>query len=164
MGSRVKEIINRIGKDLKEFLWAGVVFLIYYLIVHSLYDAFCPLLVTTGIPCAGCGLTRAALYLLQGQLARAAYINPSIFLIIIFLLYCGYFRYIKGSKIKGFSIGLAMLVVSMLVIYFCRMYLYFPERVPYVYHRNNVLAGEIPGYSDWISRTLNQIQTWRGSM
>lgn len=164
MGSRVKEIISRIGKDLKEFLWAGVVFVVYYLIVHSLYDAFCPLLVTTGIPCAGCGLTRAALYLLQGQVKRAAFINPAIFLIIIFLLYCGYFRYIKGSKIKGFSVGLVILVGCMLIIYVYRMYLYFPERVPYVYHSNNVLAGKIPGYSDRINRMLNQIQTWRGSM
>lgn len=160
----MKEIINRIWKDMKEFVWAGVVFVVYYLIVHSIYDAFCPMLVITGIPCAGCGLTRAALYLLQGQVSRAAFINPSIFLIIIFLLYCGYFRYIRGSRIKGLHAGVAILVIGMLAIYACRMYLYFPERVPYVYHSNNVLAGKVPGYSDWISRIISQIRTWRSSM
>lgn len=46
---------------------AGAVFLVYYQIVHSVFDAFCPMLVLTGIPCAGCGLTRAALYLLRGK-------------------------------------------------------------------------------------------------
>lgn len=153
MNSKGKEIINRIGKDLKAFRWTGAVFAAYYFIMHSLCGAFCPLLVITGIPCAGCGLTRASLFLLQGQAARAAYINPSIFLIIIFLLYCGYFRYVRGRKIKGFSLGLAILVLSMLVIYFVRMYLYFPERAPYVYHSNNVFARVIPGYSDWISRS-----------
>lgn len=160
----MKEIINRIWKDMKEFVWAGVVFVVYYLIVHSIYDAFCPMLVITGIPCAGCGLTRAALYLLQGQVSRAAFINPSIFLIIIFLLYCGYFRYIKGSRIKGFYAGFAILVIGMLAIYACRMYLYFPERVPYVYHSNNVLAGKIPGYREWINQLISQIRTWRSSM
>lgn len=160
----MNEIINRIRKDLKEFVWAGIVFVVYYLIVHTIYDAFCPLLVVTGIPCAGCGLTRAALYLLQGRLPQAAYINPSIFLIILFLLYCGYFRYIKGSKIKGFHVVLAILIICMLGIYICRMYLYFPERVPYVYHSNNVLAGKIPGYSDWINQIIDRMRIWRSSV
>ncbi len=138
--------------------------MVYYLIVHSLYDAFCPLLVVTGLPCAGCGLTRAVLYLLQGQIKRAAYINPSVFLLLIFALYCVYFRYIKGSRIKGFRAGFAMLVTGMLVIYLYRMCLYFPERVPCVYHSNNVFAGKIPGYQEWIGRMINQIRIWRRSI
>lgn len=104
-GNRGKIIINRILRDVKETFGAGVAFLIYYLIIHSIFNAFCPFLVTTGLPCPGCGLTRAALYLLQGQPGRAAHINPSIFLLLGFAMYCGYFRYIKGSPVRGIKGG-----------------------------------------------------------
>lgn len=158
MESRIREIINRIWNDLKGFAWVGVAFAVYYLIVHFFCGAFCPLLVLTGIPCAGCGLTRATLYLLQGQISRAAFMNPSIFLIIIFLLYCGCFRYIRGTRIKGFYAGLAILIAGMLVIYAYRMYLYFPERIPYVYFSNNVLAKMIPGYDKWVNHIIDQLR------
>lgn len=161
MQNRIKDILNRIFVDLKGAIVVGAVFFVYYQIIHSIYDAFCPFLVGTGIPCAGCGLTRASIYLLQGQVQRAAAINPSIFLIIAFAIYCGYFRYIKGSRIKGFNMGLILLVIGTLIIYGYRMYLYFPERAPYVYLSNNVLAGKVPGYSDWISQIADKIQIWR---
>lgn len=79
--TRIKKIAGRVWPDMKASGLAGAVFLVYYQIVHSVFDAFCPMLVLTGIPCAGCGLTRAALYLLRGKGVRAAHINPSIFLI-----------------------------------------------------------------------------------
>lgn len=158
---KIKEIANRIWKDMKGAGWTGVVFLIYYGIVNSVFKAFCPLLVTTGIPCAGCGLTRATIFLMQGQLEKAAHINPSIFLIILFGLYCSYFRYIRGSKIRGFGVGVTLLITAMLLIYGYGMYHYFPNRVPYVYHENNILARHIPGYSDLIENFIQSILHWR---
>ncbi len=152
---KIKEIVNRIWKDLKQFWPAAVIFVVYYLIVHWRYDAFCPLLVFAGIPCAGCGLTRAGLYLLQGQIARAAYINPAIFPIIVALIYGGYFRYIRGTKIKGLNLVFGILVGFMLIMYGYRMYLYFPNRVPYVYHKSNVLADFIPHYKELVMRLLS---------
>lgn len=65
--TRIKKIAGRVWPDMKASGLAGAVFLVYYQIVHSVFDAFCPMLVLTGIPCAGCGLTRAALYLLRGK-------------------------------------------------------------------------------------------------
>ena len=141
--------------------WTGAAFLIYYGIVNSVFDAFCPLLVTTGIPCTGCGLTRASIFLMQGQLEKAAHINPSIFMIILFGLYCAYFRYIRGSKIRGFGVGVTLLITAMLLIYGYGMYHYFPNRVPYVYHENNILARHIPGYSDLIENFIQSILHWR---
>ena len=83
---------------------------------------------------------------------QAAIINPSIFLVILFLLYCGYFRYLKGTKTKGFSFVLGVLVTAALGIYIYRMYLYFPNKAPYVYHRKNLLAEIFPWYERFMPR------------
>jgi len=156
-----KEILKRIAGDIREGAFAGAAFLICYLIIHAVFDAFCPFLIITGLPCAGCGLTRAALYLLKGQISRAAHSNPSIFPVLIFVLYCGYFRYIKGSSVRGIKAALAVLVVGMLAVYGIRMYLYFPGQAPYVYQSDNLLAGWIPGYGDWMRRMIGEINAWR---
>ncbi|MGN0377787.1 MAG: DUF2752 domain-containing protein [Suilimivivens sp.] len=158
---KLRKGIDRLFADLKEYGWAGVVFLVYYAIVHLFRASFCPMLNLTGIPCAGCGLTRTFLYLVTGQVKRAVYMNPMAFLIIVFLLYCGYFRYIKGTKIKGFRVIFALLIAAMLVFYAVRMYLYFPDRVPYVYKRDNVLANRVPGYQSLIDRLLQMIRASR---
>lgn len=152
---KVKRIINRILADLKASGWAIVVFVLLYLLIHRIFGAFCPMLVLTGIPCAGCGLTRAFLFLAGGQIGRAVSINPSLIPMLFFLLYCGYFRYIKGEKIRYLGGVLSILALSMLAIYGYRMYLYFPDRAPYVYMEQNIAAKCIPGYEEWIRRLLH---------
>lgn len=152
---------NRIGADIKEYGGIVPVFVGYYLLVHALRSTFCPMLALTGIPCAGCGLTRAALYLLGGQPARAAYINPSIFVVLLFLLYCGYFRYIRGGTIRGFRWAFAALIFLVLAIYAVRMYCYFPYRSPYVYQKDNLLSNRIPWYGDWIQKGIQWLRGLR---
>lgn len=158
---RLRKSVNRIFADIRQYGPAGIVFFVYYMLVHLFRTAFCPMLSVTGLPCAGCGLTRAVLYLLQGQIGRAASINPMCFPIIVFLIYCGYFRYIKGTKIKWFPFLFALLLAAMLVFYAVRMYLYFPDRVPYVYTRNNVLANRVPGYQNLIDKVIQTIRASR---
>lgn len=156
-----KKTGRRIREDAKWAFLTGIVFFVYYEIVHYFYGAFCPMLVTTGFPCAGCGLTRAFLYLGSGQLERAMYMNPMALLVIVFALYCGYYRYIRLTTVKHFSLALGLLITVMLVFYGVRMYLYFPDRVPYVYTRRNVLAERFPGYQQLVDQLLNRIRESR---
>ncbi|MBR5800503.1 MAG: DUF2752 domain-containing protein [Lachnospiraceae bacterium] len=158
---RLKEIVGRIFADIKEYGIAGLVFLGYYALVHLMKVTFCPLLHLTGIPCAGCGLTRAFLYMLSGQFGRAFSMNPMSYLIVLFVLYCGYFRYFRGTKIKGFTQAFVLLITVMLVFYAVRMYLYFPDRIPYVYEPENVLSGRIPGYENFIHGMINKMRSLR---
>ncbi len=57
--------------------------------------ATCPLRVTTGVPCPGCGLTRAVMALASGDLAGALHWHPLVFLL---------------APILVFTIGRAMLI------------------------------------------------------
>lgn len=150
---RTEKIIDRIKRDIRQFWVAGAAFVIYYIIIHAMFDAFCPLLVVTGFPCPGCGLTRAGMYLLRGDIFKAAALNPSIFFVVLFLLYCGYFRYVKGTKVRSFSLVLGVFVGMTLAVYAYRMHLYFPNKVPYVYHKKNLLAEILP----WYERVVNRI-------
>ena len=47
---KMGQVGKRLWKDIKGFAPVAVLFLIYYLVSHRLYDAFCPLLIVTGIP------------------------------------------------------------------------------------------------------------------
>ncbi len=158
---KIKAIADRLMSDIKEYGWAAVVFIGYYVLVHMLRTAFCPMLHMTGIPCAGCGLTRAFLYILQGDFVRAAYINPMAYVIIVFIIYCGFWRYVKGTKIKGFSVCFGILIGIMLLFYLGRMYLYFPDRVPYTYWQDNVLAKRLQGYEEFIDRVISGLRKMR---
>ncbi len=151
---KLKKIGNRIFADLKEYGWAVVVFFGYYILVHLFRAVFCPLIHLTGIPCAGCGLTRAFLHMIKGEFVEALYINPMAYLVVVFAVYCGFWRYIRGTRIRGFSVWFGVLIVIMLVFYLYRMYLYFPDRVPYVYTADNLLANRLPGYKGVIAKGI----------
>ena len=58
MKKNVGVILKRIGRDIRQYKWAGAAFLIYYIVVKAVFHAFCPLLILTGLPCPGCGTVR----------------------------------------------------------------------------------------------------------
>ena len=152
---RIRNFLNRIYRDIKEYGWALIVFVIYYVLIHVIVNAFCPLLVLTGIPCAGCGMTRAFLYLFRGQFSRAMYMNPSVIPVLGFIIYVAFFRYVLGKKVKGLKWCIIGLVAVMLILYGYRMWMYFPDRVPYVYYGDNILAEQLPGYETLIKKVIN---------
>ncbi len=54
-------------------------------LVHRI-PIFCPFKVITGIPCPGCGMTRAMTSLIQGDFINAALLNPFSFFLIFMLI------------------------------------------------------------------------------
>ena len=50
---------KRLWKDLRDFKTAIFALVLYNVLARSLFHAFCPQLILTGFPCAGCGMTRA---------------------------------------------------------------------------------------------------------
>lgn len=142
----MKTVCGRIVSDIKEYGMAVVILGFYTVLVNLVFHAFCPLVIFSGFPCPGCGITRAALCFLGGRWRLAWQFNPVIFPIALTLVYFGWNRYIMGRKAKGLRWFLAGLILLMLVVYIMRMRLYFPNRAPYVYAGDNLLARLVPLY------------------
>ena len=141
-------IWKRIKQDIRQHGTGILAVVVLYFGMHALFDAFCPSVIVTGFPCPGCGMTRAVLYLLRGQFQRAWELNPAAFFWCVWALWFAFERYIRGRKCKGLTWMLTGTALFMIIVYMIRMVRFFPNRPPYVYTENNVLARLVPGYKE----------------
>lgn len=152
MKEKVGAVLKRIGRDIRQYKWAAAAFLVYYIVVKAVFHAFCPLLILTGLPCPGCGTTRALMYIFQGQFGRAWRLNPCAFLWVLFGIYFVYKRYVRGKEVKGAMKILAALAVLMFLVYMYRMAVEFPGYPPMTFKRDNILNRICPFYNDLLRR------------
>lgn len=131
---------KRLINDLKAFYPAIIAFAIYNIIVRKMFHAYCPFLILTGFPCAGCGMTRAVFYILTGRIRRGMALNPAAPMWIVFLLWFFAERYLRGRTPKYVKAVLAMVVVITFGIYLYRMIHFFPGSPPLVFYRNNLIS------------------------
>ena len=136
-------MFDEIIKNIKKYkIFILVVFL--YLLAFQLIDPHgsnCLIKRTIGIPCPSCGMTRATYYLFTFQFDKAFYYHPLVFIMPITLgtfLLNGYgiFKTLFRSKLFwGF------IIVSFVVVYVLRMYLYFPHTEPMDYYSYIIRKG-----------------------
>ena len=146
MKKYIKVVSIRVIADVKGYGVAIAAVLLYAVAVNLIFHAFCPLVILSGFPCPGCGVSRATLCFMTGRWQSAWQMNPVIFPIALFAAYFCLCRYLLGRKVKGAKTGIAGILVLLFVVYCLRMYLYFPDRIPYVYVEENVLARIFPFY------------------
>ena len=132
-------VLKRIAKDIKDFRLAFVLFAAYNIMVRKLFHAFCPQLILTGFPCAGCGLTRAVFHILTGNFERGIRLNPAAVFWILFFAWFFWNRYVLGKTKQTAKYWLGATAAITLVIYLYRMTHCFPGAPPMVYYRNNLL-------------------------
>lgn len=152
MGKRIGTIGQRMWADMKNYKEVALIFAAYYIFTHVVFHAFCPLVMFAGLPCAGCGMTRAVFFMLTGQFARSFALNPMALPVIIFVVYCAFCRYILGKKVKGFQTGVIILCIFLLLIYIYQMVTVFPGRPPYIYTSGNFLERTVPYYREILQR------------
>lgn len=136
----MREIGKRIWHDVKAYWAAAAALALYTIMVNLLFHHFCPMVIISGLPCPGCGLTRSFIYLASGRIQQSIYINPMGIPIAAILIYFFWNRYILGREAKWMMRLIIIAVVMLLVLYFYRMYVFFPNRVPYIYNEGNVLS------------------------
>lgn len=150
----MKEIGKRIWTDVKNYYIGVIAFLIYSVVVRSIFHAFCPLLIMTGFPCAGCGMTRAMYCILTGQFARAMNLNPAAFFWLLWFAFWVIKRYILGRNSKWIMRMLAVVCIITFAIYLYRMITQFPSTPPMTFYRKNVLSK----YSTFYRNLLQYMQ------
>lgn len=137
-------ILNRAGdKDKKrevcEIFFFSAIILFYCVSMTVMTGGTCFLKGVFGIPCPGCGATRAMILLAKGDIAQSLDMNPSapiLFFCIINEIRVNYFK--KGRK-KTAAVLLTAGIIASFVIYIIRMRIYFPLREPYVFNRRALL-------------------------
>ena len=142
----MKKIGQRILADVKKFWPIPIILIVLYIVLHKLEGAFCPSVIIFGLPCPGCGITRALLYVLTGQFEEAFYINPAVYLWMAFLLYIIVMRYILGKPLKHTTKMVVVICIVMAIRFAYGMYMYYPTRPPFAYTGGNVMEDVIPGY------------------
>lgn len=134
-----KVILDRLKADCKVYYPAVILFVLYNIIVRSIFHAFCPFLTTFGFPCAGCGMTRAIYHILTGNFKRGMALNPAAPFWILFIVYFFLNRYIIGKQRKNMFACMGIVCGITIIIYFYRMLTSFPGDPPLVYYSNNIM-------------------------
>ena len=132
--------MKKLLDDIKSARWAIILIIAYFAFLKNYLYTMCPVVLLTGFPCPGCGMTRAMFKVLRLDFAGAWQMHPFIYPIgILFLMFC-ISRYFMNGKymkyVKGFMILIAVLMV---VFYVYRMITMFPDISPMLYYNNNYI-------------------------
>lgn len=108
----------------------------YICLLSAFFNIGCPLRFITGIPCPGCGMTRAVRFALYLDLASAWHYHPLFFLTPFMLLFFLFESYIPPKIIRGFW---GSIIMIFLMTYLLRMFLFHSEVVQIDIHSGVVL-------------------------
>lgn len=112
---------KRIEEDWNNYKIGIGAAVVYLLLSTTFLGTACPSRILFQKNCPGCGLTRAALYLVTFQWKEAWSMNAMIFPLAFFLGWCFFFRYIKGKKVPFFQGITGLLCICTLVYYLYRI-------------------------------------------
>lgn len=92
-----------------------------FLAIGFIFSIPCPILTLTGIPCPGCGMTRAILALLRLDFAAAFSFHPMVFSLPLFVLF--FFTDLNLFPKKWQNIlSLALLGIAFLLVWLLRFF------------------------------------------
>ncbi len=136
-----------VWEDLKNIKWALLLLLVYYGITRLVFGEFCPVRIGCGLPCPGCGATRAGFFVLTFRWKEAWEMNPTIFLWIFYILFWLWQRYFGKKRRKLSNILLVLICVAAVTWYVVGMTEYFPNREPYTYYQENLIQRCYPVFN-----------------
>lgn len=133
----MKNLVIRLRNFLKENIVIILVLLIYVLICFIFDFKNCPFALITGLPCPGCGITRAIYCVIKLDFLSAFNYHPLVFILPFIVIICIFkdAKYIKNIyQNKIFWIFLLGLVC---ITYILRLIFVFPNE-PLKYYENNL--------------------------
>lgn len=133
-------LIRLIIKDIKSAGWAIILVIAYLVFLKNFLYSLCPMTMILGIPCPGCGMTRAAFALLRLDFQAAWNYHPFIYpIVLLFLIFCWERYILRKEDMKTVKKLVVVIAVAMCAFYIYRMIRFFPDTTPMLYYKNNVL-------------------------
>lgn len=138
---RIADGLKLLYCDIRSAKWAVMFIIAYFVILKKLFRSLCPMVLLTGFPCPGCGLTRAGVHVLRLEFAAAWRIHPFIFAVIGLAAVFAAERYLLKSKEMKATMRCAVAIIAgMLLFYIYRMMRFFPDVSPMTYYRHSLLG------------------------
>lgn len=138
-GLPIQEIWMRIRQDLKTYHRGLFLAAAYLGITSALGIPVCPMVLFWGLPCPGCGMTRAALLFFKGKWNTAWQMHPFFFVLLVLAAVAAAFRYGAGRSMPGFKRIVPAVLILSILFYVYRMIRYFPGQEPMTYSSHNIL-------------------------
>jgi len=137
-------------RGFKKRLFRLLTFLLICAAVSPLFFHFyrCPIYSFFGVPCPGCGMTRALRAALTLDFSKAFYYHP-LFWLVLLLIPAGAVFYLSGKpytpKIRRLVIGIALVFVG---VYIVRLIMQFGQNEVMMLNKNAVVFKIWDTFSD----------------
>lgn len=128
-------------KSFKKLVFLGVMISLYVVITYAFgNESICVFKVYTGLPCPGCGMTRAFLSLFNGDWHQSFYWHPLWPLVVVapVLYWRLSMKTIKNKRVTDYF--LFALIFIFVLTFFVRMFLFFPHTAPMDYNQQSWFA------------------------
>ncbi len=128
-------------KFIKKYAVWFIIIIGYMIIAQIVTGTTCLIKSTIGVPCPGCGMTRATLELLSGNISAALHYHPLVVffypaVIVLFLLW----KFCRKSHPRAVMMFAMFFVVVFITVYVIRLIIYFPHTEPFTFNTNTFLG------------------------
>ena len=135
----VKAKIRKACHALIDAWWVFLIIIIYSVLAHFFLGSSCLLASTTGLPCPGCGGTRAFMALIHGEVLESVIYHPLLIPVAV-ILGINFVLWLLCEKVPHwFNRVILVLAVAIVALYAARLILFFPHDEPMTYNQLAVL-------------------------
>jgi len=111
----------------------------YAVAAQLLFGTVCPFYFVVGLPCPGCGLTRAGLLLLGGNPAESFRMHPLLLPVAAYLAAAAVIHIRSPHKMPRLYLPGILLLTAMVGVYVYRLTTLFPHTAPMMINENALL-------------------------
>lgn len=134
------KILN--NRNVNEAIISISIIIIIILVMYLTGTEICLLKKVSGIPCPGCGMTRAIFSFLKFNIKEAFFYHPLFLLPFIWTVVTIVF-YIKKIDKSRYFLFLVITIIIFISTWILRLYIYFPDGEPMKYYDDSVIGNMI---------------------
>lgn len=135
----IAEKLKRTIQNARKAWWVLLFIVAYMVFAWVFLGTNCFFASTVGIPCPGCGGTRAVAALFQGDLSQSLHYHPLLIPSVLFFIAYTVVSFTREQKPPYLERVLIIYGIILLGVYAVRMILMFPDEPPMVINEQAIL-------------------------